>query len=152
MDIQKEIEVYNRHHTRKRLDEVDEALGNVIRVVENYQQAFPTCEEHKPNGGVRTECLECHIIKLTHALSRISYLCGEPNEMQVSEYDTHCDADLVVNSVKERLEGAKNLHNALTTSTWLLRNIKSHVHMYPDQRNIVANQIDANEVTMKGNG
>lgn len=148
MDIQKEIEVHNRHYTRKRLDEVDEALGNVIRAVENYRQAFPTCEEHKPNGGTRTECLECYIIKLTYALSKIDYLCGEPNEMQSSAYDTHCDENLVVKAVESFGRRMVAVRAALRASTELLCDmIKTNDLTW---RSLMQYQIAANETALKG--
>lgn len=58
------------------------------------------CEKHKPNGGART-CLVCGCQKLHAALSRISYACETPNEMEVSSFDVHCNEDAVVKQVEE---------------------------------------------------
>ena len=75
-----------------------------------YRMAAPLCDEHQPNGGARGGCLVCALQRLQHALSRIDYACGEPNEMKCSGYDVHCDEDAVVTNVlralgKERLDG-----------------------------------------------
>ncbi len=58
------------------------------------------CEEHgKDTGGTRN-CLVCGCMELHRALSRIDYLLGQPNEMEVSDYDVHCDPALVVKRVE----------------------------------------------------
>ena len=44
---------------------------------------------------------------LVDALSEISYLCGEPNDMHVSIYDLDCDEDGVVEDVKRALVAAR---------------------------------------------
>jgi len=60
--------------------------------------AAPLCDA--PNGGVRSSCLVCGLIKLSSALSRICYATEPPNEMECSAYDVHCDEDAVVDAVK----------------------------------------------------
>lgn len=70
------------------------------REVVALRKSFPYCEKHKPNGGTRSGCLECAYIELNAALSRISYLCGEPNEMEYSSYDADYDAQDVVRQVE----------------------------------------------------
>lgn len=74
---------------RKLERELDEAL-----------KAGGFCEKHKPDGGARN-CLVCGCEKLSFALSQISYLCGAPNEMRVSEYDTHFNEEEVVKQVDQ---------------------------------------------------
>jgi hypothetical protein len=63
------------------------------------RDAAPLCETHKPNGGKRGVCLVCACQSLSAALSRISYLCGEPNEMGCGPYDVHCEESAVVEQV-----------------------------------------------------
>ena len=66
--------------------------------------AAPLCEKHKPNGGTRSNCLVCALIENAYALSRIDYICGEPNEYEVSGYDVHCDQGVVVLRVEKLRE------------------------------------------------
>ncbi len=64
----------------------------------------PLCAEHSKPGGKRALCLVCACRDLSAALSRISYLCGEPNEMQCGPYDLHCDENAVVEQVRAYCE------------------------------------------------
>lgn len=73
------------------------------RRIAELEKALPTCDKHKPMGGARATCVVCAGIKLSGALSQISYLCGPPNEMEVSEYDTHYDEQLVVEQVRKSI-------------------------------------------------
>jgi hypothetical protein len=43
------------------------------------------------------------------ALSKISYLCGPPNEMECSMYDVHCNEEEVVKRVAELVEEKREL-------------------------------------------
>jgi hypothetical protein len=69
-----------------------------------YKKSFPTCDRHAPSGGTRAGCLICALEKLSAALSRIDYACGEPNDMQVSGYDVHCNEDAVVEQVEKMVK------------------------------------------------
>ena len=57
-------------------------------------------------------------INLSFAIDRIDYVCGEPNEMEVSDYALHQDEKHVVERVKEQLaalrEAIREAHRALT--------------------------------------
>lgn len=64
-----------------------------------WQAATPLCEKHKPNGGTRGGCLICGLENMSRALSRIDYLCGPPNDMEISAYDVHCNEEEVVKRV-----------------------------------------------------
>ncbi len=67
-----------------------------------YKRATQLCEEHQPGSGSRAECVICGLRELDRALSRIDYLLGEPNEMEVSPYDIHCDPQVVIDLVERR--------------------------------------------------
>ena len=85
------------------------------------EKALPTCDEHKPRGGARATCIICACEKLSGALSQISYLCGPPNELEVSEYDTHYDEQLVVEQVRKRiaeLEAERDSYKAMVKEQW----------------------------------
>lgn len=60
----------------------------------------PLCDEHGSGAGHKSGCPYCALVKLSHALSRIDYLCGEPNDMQCSGYDVHQSEDAVVEHVE----------------------------------------------------
>jgi hypothetical protein len=70
--------------------------------VERLRKATQLCDKHAPNGGTVSACVICSGQKLSYALSRISYLCEPPNEMEFSSYDLHYNEEAVVAQV-ERL-------------------------------------------------
>lgn len=78
-----------------------------------HQKAAPLCDKHKPTGGSRSVCLICAIRAQQDCLSRISYACGEPNEMEVSSYDWHGDEESVVDQVKALQAWVKVLEDEL---------------------------------------
>ena len=71
---------------------------------DDYVKAAPLCEKHQPNGGTRGMCVICAGESLQHALSRISYACEPPNEMQCSSFDVHMDETAVVTQVVAQAE------------------------------------------------
>lgn len=82
--------------------EAADELDRLTAELDEHKKSAAFCEKHKPNGGHRAMCLVCACQNLSAALSRISYLCGEPNEMECGPYDVHCDESAVVSQV-ERL-------------------------------------------------
>lgn len=71
------------------------------------KKATALCERHAPNGGARAMCVICSGKALHHALSRIDYALGPPNEMGIGFYDVDCDEERVVSEV-ERLVAEKD--------------------------------------------
>jgi hypothetical protein len=76
--------------------------------LDRLRKSVGLCDKHQPDGGARN-CLVCAVEKLSHALSRISYICGNPNEMQVSDYDTHYNEGEVVREVERLREWNEEL-------------------------------------------
>lgn len=94
-----------------------EVLMNELKAAEEQlRAAAPLCKEHQPNGGARAGCLVCALQSLSSALSQIDYACGEPNEMNVSGYDVHCDDASVVRVVTEYVATMKARVAALESS------------------------------------
>jgi hypothetical protein len=86
--------------------EIPEELKTALARIQALEKAAGFCRLHQPDGGERN-CLVCAVEMLSRALSEISYLCGEPNEMHVSEYDTHYSELAVVEQVKRKLQARK---------------------------------------------
>jgi len=87
--------------TQTNLDAAAE-LRRLHVVNQELLEAAQLCDKHAPDGGTVAACVICSGQKLSHALSRISYLCEPPNEMECSSYDLHYNEDAVVAQV-ERL-------------------------------------------------
>lgn len=79
-----------------------------------YKNAAPLCDKHQPDGGTRGLCVICAGELLQHALSRISYACETPNEMQCSSYDVHMNEDAVVAQVVAQAERIRVLERRLS--------------------------------------
>lgn len=87
----------------------------LLPLIDKNQQlrdAAGFCDKHKPDGGHRN-CLVCGCEKLSFALDKISYTCGEPNEMGVSNYSVNYDEYEVVKQVEQLRDDLKQCTEAL---------------------------------------
>lgn len=120
-DVAEMVERLRNDHDRNYEDEAADLLEKQAARIAELEKALPTCDEHKPRGGARATCIICACEKLSGALSQISYLCGPPNELEVSEYDTHYDEQLVVEQVRKRiaeLEAERDSYKAMVKEQW----------------------------------
>lgn len=62
-------------------------------------------------------------IALSHSIDRIDYLCGEPNEMGVSDYCVHQNDEAVVERVKAKLTELEAMREAIKEATHHLQYI-----------------------------
>lgn len=99
----------NGLYDREAADELDRLTVEL----DQHKKSVAFCDQHKPNGGQRGMCLVCACQNLSAALSRISYLCGPPNEMGASLYDVDCDEAAVVERVGRLTARVAELENAL---------------------------------------
>ena len=99
------------------------------------------CDKHKPNGGARGYCVICAGRALSAALSKISLLCSEPNEMDCSPYDVHCD-ELAVGSQVEKLIADLAAANAVSDELRADAGRYRHLRQFTSAgRNTVGRQI-----------
>lgn len=80
-----------------------EQLLSSAKQLQQIQQATGLCEKHQPNGGAR-RCVICSCESMHLALNKISYICGEPNEFEMSQFDDHGNEMEVV----KQIEGLKS--------------------------------------------
>ena len=84
------------------MDSLARSLARRLREAEAMRDSAKERVEELFSYGDKT--MHTAIRKLSAALSRIDYLCGEPNDQQVSGYDVHCNEDEVVKRVAELTE------------------------------------------------
>lgn len=91
---------------KRRFDKVEAVISSdrsafaaVEKERDELRAAAGFCNKHQPNGGARN-CLVCGCEALTTALSRISYACEPPNEMECSTFDVYRDEEAVLAQVK----------------------------------------------------
>lgn len=90
-----------------------ETMQKLEAELEKQNNAAAWCDKHKPSTGYRSICLVCALERLSHALSQISYICDEPNEMGCSKYDTSYDEAEVIEDVTKLKEENKQLREEL---------------------------------------
>jgi hypothetical protein len=85
------------------------ADGTGSRVAVVHYQVARRLERERDEAREYAERCKQGCIKLSYAIDRIDYACGEPNEMEVSDYAIHQNEDRVVQRVKEKLEALHHL-------------------------------------------
>lgn len=109
----------------------DVETATLTAEIAQYKAEAPLCEKHQPKGGTRATCLVCVCIKLSAAISRIDYALGEPNEMNVSGYDVHCNEDEVVQRARDvwaELAAMKAERDALVAALHASNELQKEVH------------------------
>lgn len=114
-----------RDEARKHLAAANK--GAEINAHINHSLAAKLAEAKRERDEMReyAERLKEGCIKLSFAIDRIDYACGNPNEMEVSDYALHQNEEHVVQRVKEKLEAMreaiKEAISALQTSTFVMQ-------------------------------
>lgn len=95
----------------QRVKELESQLAATKAALDQHERKAPLCEAHGSGSGTRSGCPYCHIAHLSLAFSKIDYMTGPPNEMEVSLYDVECCEESVVERVKSQL-AVKDAENA----------------------------------------
>jgi len=100
-ELETSVKRYNaeRNHYREQYFDAMSREGKLRAEVRELKAAAGFCEEHQPSG--HRNCVICSLEKLNSAISEISYILSETNDMHVSEYDVSQDQDAVVTKVRE---------------------------------------------------
>lgn len=91
-------------------------IAALRKELEEYKKAAPLCTEHEPAGGARCACVICSGLKLEYALSRCSYFCEEPNEIECSSYDVYMDERAVIEQVMQLRQRAETAERELAAA------------------------------------
>lgn len=88
-------------------------LRDLLDPTRKWRDAYAPCKEHEPSGmGRRSECLICVLHEFHRFFSRIDYLVGPPNDMNVSAFDVHCDPQLVVEAVERYVRNGNSRNSS----------------------------------------
>lgn len=120
-------------------DDITDLLTAAKRT-HSVEQSAGFCDKHQPTGGARN-CLVCAVEKLSHALSKISYACGRPNEMQVSDYDVHFNEDAVVKQVEKLVKRTQEVERKLEAEKAQYRLTKGLLNHVTESHDLVKQQL-----------
>lgn len=135
--LRKRAEIRRSISTRKSVqegqpDRIADLLEEAAGALGRYADAAPLCDKHKPKGGKRAVCLACALVRLEQAMSRIDYLCGDPNEYEVSGYDLHRNEEEVIRQVANLKDEAFK-HGLKTAAEFMLKRGVSASKFYHDE-------------------
>ena len=106
--------------------------------LDRLRKLAPLCADCGRGHGTRSGCPYCAMKKLCAALSQIDYAAeepnaGEPNDMQVSGFDVHCNEDAVVVHVKATLDRLRtSLSGYQSSIRWSINRLSKALHIAPD--------------------
>lgn len=131
--------VYAEWLGRKKLMESDIVEADFARKLERERDEAVAYAERCKQG----------CISLSHAIDRIDYACGDPNEMGVSDYCVHQNEELVIERVKDMLEKLKTMREALKDVSGAPETVSTLpiARMYPDGPCLEL--VDHNEVSLR---
>lgn len=117
--------------TNKPTPDTDAFAATIDSEVINFAQRL---ERERDEAVAYAERCKQGCISLSHAIDRIDYACGDPNEMGVSDYCVHQNEELVIERVKDMLEKLKTMREALKDVSGAPETVSTLpiARMYPD--------------------